>query len=115
MKSPSSVRLLTAPIAAFFVSVGRIIEQLGKVLLRNGHGSGMIRLACNVSGWSKWRSKNVTDELFTESKTVNGGFPGGPLGFVFALPALSCHVWKCMVSVGPMLSRILKTSGSVTL
>ena len=29
------------------VSVGRIIEQLGKVLLRNGHGSGIIGFACN--------------------------------------------------------------------
>jgi hypothetical protein len=28
-------------------SVGRIIEQLGEVLLRNGHGSGIIRFACN--------------------------------------------------------------------
>ena len=50
LNSPSSVRPLTAPIAAPFVSVGRIIEQLGKVLLRNGHGSGMIRFACNVCG-----------------------------------------------------------------
>jgi hypothetical protein len=50
LNSPSSVRALTAPLAAPFVSVGRIIEHLGKVLLRNGHGSGIIRFACNVSG-----------------------------------------------------------------
>src|SRR5580704_5266600 len=53
LNSPSSVRPLTAPIAAPFVSVGRIIEHLGKVLFRNGHGSGMIRFACNVSGLPK--------------------------------------------------------------
>jgi hypothetical protein len=47
LNSPSFVRPRTAPIAAPFVSVERIIEQLGKVLLRNGHGSGIIRFACN--------------------------------------------------------------------
>jgi hypothetical protein len=31
-----------------------------------------------------------------------------------ALPALSCHVWKCIVSVGPMLSSTRITSGSDT-
>ena len=31
------------------------------------------------------------------------------------VPALSDQVWKCMVSLGPMLSRIRKTTGSVTL
>jgi hypothetical protein len=67
MKSPSLVRALAAPIAIPLVSVGRIIEQRGKLRFRNGHGSGMIRLACNVSGWLKWRSKNVTSELFTGS------------------------------------------------
>jgi hypothetical protein len=30
-----------------------------------------------------------------------------------ALPALSCQVWKCVVSLGPMLSRIRKTTGFV--
>src|SRR6516164_10774419 len=114
MKSPSAESAFTAPIAAPFVLVGRIIEQIGN-LLRNGHGSGMIRLAWNVSGWLKWRSKKVTSELFTGSWTVNGGKPGGPIGLVFALPALSCQVWKCIVSVGPILKRILKTSGSLTL
>ena len=27
-----------------------------------------------------------------------------------ALPALSCQVWKCMISEPPMLSRIRNTS-----
>jgi hypothetical protein len=31
-----------------------------------------------------------------------------------ALPALSCQVWKCIVSVGPMLRRTRSTSGSLT-
>ncbi len=49
MKSPSAVRALAAPIAAPFVSVGRIIEQIGNFRLRNGHGSGMIRLSFSNS------------------------------------------------------------------
>ena len=92
MKSPSLVRDMSAPIAAPVVSVGRIIEQMGKLRFRNGHGSGMIKLACNVSGWLKCRSTNVTSELLTGSWTEKGGLAGGPLGFVFALPALSCQV-----------------------
>jgi hypothetical protein len=48
MNSPSLVRALTAPIAIPCVSVGRMIEQSGKLRLRNGHGSGMIRLALHV-------------------------------------------------------------------
>ena len=67
MKSPSPARELNAPIAASVVSVGRITEQIGKLRFRNGHGSGMIRLACFVSGWPKCRSKNVTSELLTGS------------------------------------------------
>src|SRR5215469_14260436 len=98
MKSPSAVKAAAAPIAAPFVAVGRIIEQIGNFRLRNGVGSGMIRLACVVSvaappsAGVKWRSRNVTSELFTGSWTVNGGLAGGPFGFVFALPALSCQV-----------------------
>ena len=86
MNSPSKVRALTAPIAAPLVWVGRIIEQIGKLLLKNGHGSGMIRLASNVSSVLAVRSTNVTVELFIGSGTVSGGLP------VFAFPALSCHV-----------------------
>jgi hypothetical protein len=37
-----------------------------------------------------------------------GSVSGGPL------PALSLQVWKCIVSVGPMLSTTRSTSGSVT-
>src|SRR5438067_705219 len=44
MKSPMSVKNLTTPMAIPFVLVGRMIEHLGSVRLRNGHGSGMIRL-----------------------------------------------------------------------
>src|SRR6266436_3800631 len=100
MKSPYAARALAAPIAAHFVLVGRIIEQIGKLRLRNGVGSGMIKLACNDSGWFAVRSRNVTDDPVTGSMSVSG----------VALPALSCQVWKCCVSVGPILSRIRKTS-----
>ena len=45
-KSPSSVKALTAPIAAPSVSVGRMIETGGNFRLRKMVGSGMIRLVC---------------------------------------------------------------------
>src|SRR6266550_1352803 len=99
MKSPISVRNLSAPMATPCVFVGRMIEHRGRFLLRNGQGSGMIRLFVNSSlETSKWG--NVTETPVTGSTAVKGG----------ALPALSCHVWKCMVSVGPMLIRMRNTS-----
>ena len=49
MNSPSSVKALTAPIAAPFVSVGRMIEQTGNMRLRKMVGSGMIRLVWKSS------------------------------------------------------------------
>ena len=39
----------------------------------------------------------------------DGSFKAG------ALPALSCQVWKCIASVGPMLRRMRNTSTLVTL
>src|SRR6266478_3173065 len=44
MKSPMAVKKLTTPMAIPCVSVGRITEHGGSFRLRNGHGSGMIRL-----------------------------------------------------------------------
>ena len=41
-----------------------MIEQAGKLRRMNSHGSGMIKLACNVSGCPVVRSINVTVELF---------------------------------------------------
>jgi hypothetical protein len=58
------------------------MEQIGNFLLRNGVGSGMIRLACNDSGWPMVRSWNVTVAPVTGSTSVSG----------VALPALSCQV-----------------------
>src|SRR5205823_8650959 len=49
MKSPSAVKALAAPIAAPFVSVGRMIETTGNFLLRKMVGSGMIRLVWKSS------------------------------------------------------------------
>ena len=48
---------------------------------------------------------NFTETPVTGSTAVRGG----------ALPATSDQVWKCMVSVGPMLIRIRSTSTSVAL
>src|SRR6266571_5359324 len=97
MKRPMSVRNLRAPMATPFVWVGRMIEHGGRLRLRNGQGSGMIRLVWKFSppNGGEFRSGNVTDTPVTGSTAVNGG----------ALPALSDQVWKCIVSVGPMLIR----------
>jgi len=50
MKSPSLVKPLTAAIAPpSWSEVGRMIETAGNFRLRNGHGSGMIRLVWKSS------------------------------------------------------------------
>src|ERR1700757_5428905 len=102
MKSPMSVRNFTTPVAIPRVSVGRMIEHGGSLRLRKGHGSGIIRFVWKFSppNGGEFRSGNVTETPVTGSTAVNGG----------ALPALSAHVWKCIVSVGPILMRILNTS-----
>src|SRR5207244_4896262 len=102
LNRPSAVNALSAPIAAPVVSVGLTIEQTGNVRFRKGHGSGMIRLV--------WKSSPPNGGELRSGK-VNpfvGSVTGG------ALPALSCQVWKCIASVGPMLSRMRNTSGPET-
>src|SRR5690242_7017106 len=49
IKSPIAVKNFKAPMAAPFVSVGRMTEHFGRLRLRKGHGSGMIRLVVNDS------------------------------------------------------------------
>src|SRR5262252_4061469 len=49
MNSPMAVRKLSAPMAAPAVFVGRTTEHAGRLALMNGQGSGMIRLAWNIS------------------------------------------------------------------
>src|SRR5207302_2260641 len=107
MKRPIAVRKFTTFMAAPLVSVGRIIEQRGSLRLRNGQGSGMMRFVWNVSPpkGAEFRSGKVTDTPVTGSTAVSGG----------ALPALSAQVWKCIVSVGPMLIKIRRTSTLVAL
>src|SRR5579863_8501453 len=81
-----------------------MIEQGGNFRLRKGQGSGMMRFACSDSGRlveSCWK-ETFEPVIGSTSETVN------------TLPALSCHVWKCAVSVGPMLSRMRNTSLLVT-
>ena len=79
-----------------------MIEHFGNLRFRNTVGSGMIRLVWNSSppNGGALRSGNTSPLV----GSVSGG----------ALPALSLQVWKCIVSVGPMLSRTRSTSGSVT-
>src|SRR3974377_1588519 len=101
MKSPSAVRAFTAPMAAPFVAVGRMIETGGNFRLRKIVGSGMIRLV-----WESFPAKGGGVRLGNTSPFVGSVR-------IFALPALSCQVWKCAVSVGPILSKIRKTSGLV--
>ena len=74
-----------------------MIEQIGNLRSRKTVGSGMIRFVC---------SNSPSTVQVGERKAVVGSVNGG------ALPALSCQVWKCIVSVGPMLSRMRSTSGS---
>src|SRR5438105_9240535 len=107
MKRPIALKKFTTFIAIPFVSVGRITEHTGSFRLRNGQGSGMIRLVWKSSPpkGGEFRSGKVTDTAVIGSIAVKGG----------ALPALSDQVWKCIVSVGPMLIRIRKTSTLVAL
>src|SRR5262249_56459312 len=87
-----------APKTLLSVETGRMIEHTGRLGSRNGHGSGMIRLV--------WKSSPPNGGLLRSGKVspVLGSVRGG------ALPALSCHVSKCMGSLAPILSRIRKTS-----
>src|SRR5437868_15112222 len=99
MNSPMSVKNLTTAMAIPFVSVGRIMEHMGRSLLRKGHGSGIIKLVWKVSppNGAELRSGNVSPLV---------GSVKGARGWETALPALSDQVGKCIVSVGPMLIRI---------
>src|SRR2546425_6842284 len=81
MKSPMFVRNVRAPMATPSVLVGRMIETIGRLVSRNGHGSGMIRFFLNSLLLTS-KSGNVTDTPVTGSTAVKGG----------ALPALSCQV-----------------------
>src|ERR1041385_7551245 len=98
MKRPIAVKKLTTFMAIPSVSVGRIIEQTGSDVLRKWQGSGMIKFV--------WKFCPPKGGLFRSGKTnpLVGSVRGG------AFPALSAQVWKCIVSVGPMLIRILRTS-----
>src|ERR1700730_4326277 len=102
VKRPLAARPVTAATAPK-VTIGRMIEHGGKFRLRNGHGSGMIRLV-----WNRCPPNGGALRLGKTSPFV-GAVRGG------ALPALSCQVWKWEVSVGPMLRRMSNTSGWVTL
>src|SRR6516162_1499513 len=103
MKSPIAVKNFTTPMATPFVSVGRMIEHTGRLRLRKGQGSGMMRFVWKVSPpkGEELRSGNVKPFV---------GSVSGASGVETALPALSDQVWKCMVSVGPMLRSIRRTS-----
>src|SRR6266481_1615644 len=97
MNNPSAVSALAAPIAAPLVWVGRMIEHTGNFRLRNGHGSGMIRLV--------WKSSPPKGGALRSGKTnpFVGSVRAG------ALPALSSQVWKWAVSVGFFLNNMPTT------
>src|SRR5881394_3485845 len=103
MKRPIAVRNESAAAAAPRVSVGRMIEHRGSLRLRNGHGSGRIRLVVKSSppNGGEFRSGKVSPLV---------GSVNGASGDDTAAPALSDQVWKCIVSVGPMLIRMRSTS-----
>src|SRR5262252_3747453 len=89
--------------AAFLLAVGRMTEQRGSLRLKNGQGSGMIKLLVN-------RSPPNGDELRSGKVSPFVGSVRGASGVDTVAPALSDQVWKCIVSVGPMLIRIRNTS-----
>jgi hypothetical protein len=71
MNSPSSVKPWTAAIApkiAVEIETGRMTETTGNFRLRNGHGSGMIRLV--------WKSSrpNGGDKITSASGAVLAGY-----------------------------------------
>src|SRR5947199_9306875 len=84
-----SVRNCRAPMATPLVSVGRMIETMGRLRSRNGHGSGMIRLLFRSSS-STSRSGKVTDTPVTGSTAVKGG----------AFAVLSDHDTQGIVTTG---------------
>src|SRR5215216_2271498 len=93
MNSPSSVKALSAPMAAPFVLVGRMIETAGKLRLRKMVGSGMTRLVWKSSlGVLELRSGNV--------KPFVGSVSGG------ASPAMSYHfaIWHDIAGDAPPLT-----------
>ncbi len=77
----------------------------------------MIRFACRVSPFRDSGSVSPLACDSTEKVTVAPVEPGKPVSvsvIAKALPALSCQVWKCIVSLGPMLSKIRSTSRLLT-
>ncbi len=102
MKSPIAVRKFTTPIAMPLGLCGPYDRASWKLAAQKWAGSGMIRFVWKFSppNGGEFRSGKVTETPVTGSTAVQEA----------ALPALSAQVWKCMVSVGPMLMRIRKTS-----
>src|SRR5580698_8867026 len=84
-KRPIPVRKASAFEAAFPVVVGRMIEHRGRLVLRNGQGSGMIRLVWNNSPPKdgEFRSGNVNPLV---------GSVSGAIGVATAFPAVSNQV-----------------------
>ncbi len=77
MKSPMAVKNLSAPMAAPFVWVGRMIEHTGNFRLRNGHGSGMIRLVLKSSPpkGGELRSGNTNPFVEQDSQDLHLAYP----------------------------------------
>ena len=87
MKSPMFVRKeTTASGPAFFLRVGRMIEQAGRAALMKSHGSGMIKFVEKASppNGGEFRSGKVTGGAVGSVK--------GAKGADTALPAVSCQV-----------------------
>src|ERR1700721_1181487 len=112
MNNPSFFKLCSAAIAPPAVSVGRMMETMPNFLFRKNVGSGMIRLV-----WNSSATFGSVDPLRFGNVTVAPVEPGNPVSVSvrrIALPALSCQVWKCEVSVGPIESRTRNTSALLT-
>ena len=101
---PSAVRARTAPMAAPWVSVGANDRAHREAAAKEDGG-----LWHDQVGLEVFVPVERRDGRFGNTSPLVGSVTGS------MLPALSCHTWKCMVSVGPMLSKMRNTSTLETL
>jgi hypothetical protein len=103
MKSPTDDRKLTTFMAIPLVSVGRMMEHAGSLRLKNGHGSGMMRLGRNSSppNGGEFRSGKDDRDVSHEICCGEGRSVAGVVGTRFE---------SALFRWGPMLMRIRRTS-----
>ena len=103
---PSLAKLTTEATAPpCCVEVGRMIETGPSFASRNTVGSGMIRLV-----WNSSATFGPVAPVLGSTALLRFGNVRAPSVILGALPALSCQVWKCVISDPPILSKTRRTS-----